>query len=45
MQDIHGFVEIADSDSDMDSDSKKKLLQQEKEEFMKKMGIVKSLKK
>lgn len=36
------MVEIEDSsDDDFDSEGKKKLLQQEKEEFMRKMGIVK----
>jgi hypothetical protein len=36
------LVEIEDSsDDDFDSEGKKKLLQQEKEEFMRKMGIVK----
>ena len=34
-------MEIEDSGSEVDSESKKKLLQQEKEEFMKKMGISK----
>lgn len=42
MQGIHNFVEIEDSESEeIDTESKKKLLQLEKEQFMKKMGIVK----
>jgi len=41
MQGIHNFVEMQDSDSesDMDSDDKRAMLQKEKEEFMRKMGI------
>ena len=43
MQGVHTMVEIEDSgDSDIDSESKKKLLKQEKEEFMIKMGIIKN---
>jgi hypothetical protein len=41
MQGIHNFVEMQDSDSEseMDSEDKRVMLQREKEEFMRKMGI------
>lgn len=40
MQGVHNFVQIEDSESSCDSESKRKLLQQEKEQFMMKMGVL-----